>query len=109
MNIHELCNVLANLNVSNDRMQLIIEYDLEKMADFYCKFHDSENLIIDPSPELDYFLDENMLDSIHNKLSTNQLGYEILERKVREKNGEIPDKMIIYALMDYYLDSLKIW
>ncbi len=125
MNIDELCVLLeTNCNVIENKIQLVVNFDLEILANYYIDYIKTEddmtedtnfqfkkmNIVFDPIPQLEPYLDSEFLQEIYEYLKDNNKGYNILFNKIKEnskyENSITIDKDLIIVMMDYYLDYI---
>lgn len=106
--LSNLFNNKLNLKIDKKIYQLIL-HDFNILADYYIKILQNEgdfNFCIDPCPELDVYIDEDIISIIYNYLSFDYTGHKLLLKIIKDKYNIESEENIIISLLDYYFDFL---
>ncbi len=111
--IENLCLVLKNQSIeTSEKIRQIVNYDIEKMTKFYFLWlENQENIefIIDPLPELDMYIDEEICAEMVKYISNENKGVSLMVDSIKSKypcqNPPIAVD-IIETMLNYYCDYL---
>ncbi len=111
--IENLCLILKNQSIeASEKIRQIVNYDIEKMTKFYFLWlENQENIefIIDPLPELDMYIDEEICAEMVKYISNENKGISLMVNSIKSKypyqNPPIAVD-IIETMLNYYCDYL---
>ncbi len=111
--IENLCLILKNQSIeTSEKIRQIVNYDIEKMTKFYFLWlENQENIefIIDPLPELDMYIDEEICAEMVKYISNENKGVSLMVDSIKSKypyqNPPIATD-IIETMLNYYCDYL---
>lgn len=106
----ELSNLFNNsLKIIDKKIYDLIIHDFNILTDYYIKILQNDgdfNFCIDPCPELDMYINEEIINNMYNYLSYEHTGYKLLFRMIKEKYKIYPEENILNSLLDYYFEFL---
>ncbi len=111
--IENLCLILKNQSIeASEKIRQIVNYDIEKMTKFYFLWlENQENIefIIDPLPELDMYIDQEICAEMVKYISNENKGVSLMVDSIKSKypyqNPPIAVD-IIETMLNYYCDYL---
>ena len=106
----ELSNLFNNnLKIIDKKIYDLIIHDFNILTDYYIKIlqnNDDFNFCIDPCPELDMYINEEIINNMYNYLSYEYTGYKLLFTMIKDKYKIDPEENILSSLLDYYFEFL---
>jgi hypothetical protein len=90
-----------NRNYSSDDFNILTDYYIKILQN-----NDDFNFCIDPCPELDMYINEEIINNMYNYLSYEYTGYKLLFTMIKDKYKIDPEENILSSLLDYYFEFL---
>jgi hypothetical protein len=110
MDEEELSNLFNNsLKILDKNIYQLIIKDFNVLTNYYIKIleHEEEmNFCIDPCPELEIYINKEIINEMYIYLSRNQVGYNLLYFMIKDKYKINPEQNLLNSLLDYYFELL---